>query len=53
MVPEIKGTMDTIFLVIFGHILPFYPLTVLKIKILKKWKKVWRCPHFTDAIQNS
>ena len=26
---------------------PFTPLTAQKIKILKKWKKAWRYPHFT------
>ena len=33
------GARQTEFFVIFGHFLPFTPLTTRKIKILKQWKK--------------
>ena len=37
-----------------GPFLAFYPLTMQKIKILKKWKKnTWRYYHFTQVYQKS
>ena len=40
------GVRQRIF-VILGHFLPFYPLIISKIKILKNWKKTWRYYPFT------
>ena len=52
--PEIWCVTDVVFFFfILGDIFPFYPLTALKMKISKKWKKSWRYHHFTQVYQKS
>ena len=48
MVPQIWSAMNRIFCH-FGLLLPFYPLTTWKIKILKNEKNTWRYYHFTHV----
>ena len=33
--------------------LPHRPLNLLKLRILKKWKSIWRCDHFAHVYQKS
>ena len=41
------------FLSFWARFCPFTPLTTHKIKILKKWKSIWRGHHFTHVHQKS
>ena len=50
LVPKISSVTDRIFSILC-YFLPFYPLTIQKIKILKKWKKFLEIlPFYTIAI---
>ena len=47
------GVRQTDFFVVLGHFLPFYPLTIWKIKFRKSEKIIWGCHHFTNVYQKS
>ena len=52
MVPEIRSETDKNFFIL-RQFFPSYPLATRKIKILKKWRNIWRCHDFTNAYQKS
>ena len=49
MVPNIWSNVDNLFFSFWTNCSPFTHLTILKIKILKKWKNSLRYQHFTQV----